>query len=241
MCTITRDGFAAVLLLLVLASPAHASGPAQTPEQLIQQMDAAAKEGDANGFVSYLTTDAQKTVQESVASQASLRAAQESFQAALDERFGKGAPIVTSPPMDLKTAISRISSFELLDKKPGPAGTVYLRVQTSLKTPQGKTVVREDAFVAGREGGSWKLDLNPGPSLDAKAEVAAVNRTTAALRNGEFTDRSAALLGLGQARSQEGVGQRSAERGVALRQKSAPRPTTGTIVSLPQAKPAPAQ
>lgn len=241
MCFITTVRCSTILLLLVLASPAHASGPAGTPEQLVQQMNAAAKAGDANGFLSYLTTDARKAVQDSVASQASLRVAQESFQKALDDRFGKGAPILTAPPMDLKTAISGISSFELLDKKPGPAGTVDLRVRTYLKTPQGKTVVREDTFAAGLENGSWKLDLNPGQSLDAKAELAAVNRTAAALGNGEFRDRNSALSGLSQARAQEAVGLRTDERGVAFRQTSAPRPTTGTIVPVPPLKRAPGQ
>jgi len=235
------NSWAAALLLLALASPAHASGPVGTPEKLIRELSAAAREGDVNGFLSYLTADARKAVQESAASQASLRVAEESFQKALDERFGKGEPILTSPPMDLKTAISRVDGFELLGKKPGPAGTMYLRVRTSIKTQQGKTSVREDTFVAGQENGSWKLDLNPGQSLNAKAEIAAVNRTTAALRNGEFRDRSSAMSGLRQARSLAAAGQLSKEHEVAFRQKSAPPPPKGATVSVPPLKQPPAQ
>ncbi len=231
-------GLGAVLLLLVEASPASAGEPAATPAQLIQKMAAAAREKDADGFLSYLTTDSRNALQEWVATQASLQAAHDSFERALDERFGKGAPILIAPPMDLKTAISRVGSFELLEDKPGPFGTAYLRVRTSIET-QSRTDVRTDTFVAGQESGSWKLDLRTGPYLNAKAELRAVNSTIAALQNGKFVDRGAALLGLSQALSQ--VRQGSAERGVAFGQKSTPRPTTGTTVSVPLVRSVPAQ
>jgi hypothetical protein len=232
MCSISKGRCVAMVMLLVLVSPAYASGPAATPEQLIQFMSAAARQGDSDGFLSYLTTDARNAVQESAASQASLRAAEESFQKALDDRFGKGEPIPVSPPMDLKTAISRVDSFELLDKKPGPAGIVYLRVRTSLKTPQGATAFREDTFAAAQENGAWKLDLNPGKSLDAKAELAALNRTAEALQSGKFTDRHSALLELNQARS-TALGAQRPERGIAARQKGTPPPATGAVVTIP--------
>jgi hypothetical protein len=223
------------VLLLAMSALAHAGGPAKTPEQLIQELSAAAKEGDTVGFLSYLTANARGAVEESVASQSALRIAEESFQEALDERFGKGAPILTSPPMDLKSALSRIRSIELLSKKAGPLGTVYLRVETSLKAQNGKTVVREDTFVSGEEGGSWKLELNPGQSLNAKAVESAVVQSLAALRSGQFTDRRSALLGLSQARLLESGILTSGER-MPLPQTSVPPPTGGKVISIPQAK-----
>lgn len=230
--TVIGGSSAATVLLLALMSPTYAGGPATTPEQLIQEMAAAARDRNADAFLSYLTTEAGRAVQESVASQASLRTAQESFQKALEDRFGKGEAITALPPMDLKTAISRVNLFELLDQRPGPAGTMYLHVRTSLKTPQGGTVVREDTFAAAQENGSWKLDLNPGKSLDANAELAAFNRTTAALKSGQFSDRQSALLGLNHERSMAAAAQRP-ERGIPARQTAAQQPTTGAVVTIP--------
>jgi hypothetical protein len=80
---------ALALLVLLSASFARAADSARTPEQLIEELSAAAKKGDADGFLADLTNDSQGRIAEALKSQASLRSAQEDFFHALDERFGK--------------------------------------------------------------------------------------------------------------------------------------------------------
>jgi hypothetical protein len=227
---------AVLFLSTVSASLACAGAPATTPEQLIQEMSAAAKAGDTNGFLSYLTDAARNAVNVSIASQASLRAAEESFQKALEDKFGKGNESIVTPQVDLKTSLMRVKSFELVSKTAGPLGIVYLRVSTSIQMPDGKTVVRQDTFAAGQEGGSWKLELNPARSINASPQETAVTRSMTALQSGEFKDRAAALSGLSQARLEEMINLRRAPGAVAL-PPTAAHPTGPILipqVSTPQ-------
>jgi hypothetical protein len=224
-----------LLLSILPASAAFAGPPATTPEQLIQEMSAAAKAGDTSGFLSYLTEAARNAVHESISSQVSLRIAEESFQKAMEDKFGKGNEQIVTPLVDLKTALMRVTSFSLVSKTVRPLGIVHLRVSTTVQTPDGKTVVRQDTFAAGQEGGSWKLELNPAQSIDAKAHHSAVTRAMTALQSGQFKDRASALSGLSQARVQAMINLRRAP-GAGEAPVSTTEPTTILVpkVTTPQ-------
>lgn len=215
-----------VLLSILPTSAAFAGPPATTPEQLIQEMSAAAKAGDTSGFLSYLTEAARNAVHESISSQVALRIAEESFQKAMEDKFGKGNEQVVTPLVDLKTALTRVTSINLVSKTARPLGIVQLHVSTTIQMPNGKTVVRQDTFTAGQEGGSWKLELNPAQSIDAKAQHGAVTRAMTALQGGQFKDRASALSGLSQARVQAMINLRRAPGAGEAPESTATEPTT---------------
>jgi hypothetical protein len=219
------------LILLLSAFHAHATPAARTPEALIEDLAAAAKQGDVSGFLSYLTADSRKAVDKSLESKASLQAAREALETALDKRFGKGEPVPTLPPKDFESVLRHISSFELLSRTAGQNGTMNLRVKTSLRIGELKSVVGEHTFVAREENGGWKLELNPDERINTTAEKIALNRVTAAVRNGQFRDRRSALLELNQIRLQESANPQIGERGAAFGSKGASRATRAPITS----------
>jgi hypothetical protein len=185
------------LLLWVASSLAHAMVPAKTPDELIRNLVAAAQQGNSNDFLAGLTANSRKAVIDSIANQAVLREAQHSFQQALEERLGKGGEVLDAAPDDLKSAVSRLAAAEILEKKPGPGGTVQLRVRASFKQPNGKTVTREDTLIARAEGGDWKLVLSfaPGAKLQSDSK-AALERITKQVEDGQFKDRTSAMVAL---------------------------------------------
>jgi len=190
-----------VLLFLSLVHSAMGE-PAASPEQLIQDLAASAKDQNADRFLSYLTTESRKAVEEWLDNQAKLRHAQEDFEKALDERFPEGRPKAAAV-RDFKLVLSLISSFEFVSKKEGPDGTMELRVKTSAQMPDGPTICHEDSFLARKENGGWKLKIDPGPSDRILALKAALERVTASVRNQEIHDRSAALSELARVQFQE--------------------------------------
>jgi hypothetical protein len=155
-----------------------------------------------------------------------LRIAEESFQKAMEDKFGKGNEQVVTPLVDLKTALTRVTSINLVSKTARPLGIVQLHVSTTIQMPNGKTVVRQDTFTAGQEGGSWKLELNPAQSIDAKAQHGAVTRAMTALQSGQFKDRASALSGLNQARVQAMINLRRAPGAREAPVSTATEPTT---------------
>ncbi len=219
----TKLHFAAAFLpLLFLTSFATARESATTPEQLVHELAAAAKNGDTDAFLFHLTTESRKATEESLENQAALLRSRENLRQALTERFGEGRRKSTPPPVDFKSQLTRIDSFELLTTKQGPDGTLQLRVKTSLRIPAGqageKIATHEDTFVARKQEDAWKLELNPGPSRTVVAEKAALDRVAAAVRRGEFRDGRSALLELSRICSVEIPS--NLERGVALETKN---------------------
>jgi hypothetical protein len=219
----TKLHFAAAVLPLLFLTPfATARDSAATPEQLIHKLAAAAKNGDTDAFLSHLTIESRKATEESLENQAALLRSRENLRRALTETFGEGRKKSTPPPGDFKSQLMRIDSFELLSAKPGPDGTLQLRIKTSLRIPAAqageKIAVHEDTFVARKQEDAWKLELNPGPSRAIVAEKAALDRVAAAVRRGEFRDGRSALLELGRICSMELPS--NVERGVALESKN---------------------
>ena len=219
----TKLHFAAAFLpLLFFTSFATARDSATTPEQLIHKLAAAAKNGDTDEFLSHLTVESRKATQESLENQVALLRSRENLRNALTERFGEGRKKSPLPPVDFKSQLTRIDSFELLSTKQGPDGTLQLRVKTSLKTPARqageKIVIHEDTFVARRQEDAWKIELNPGPSRTIIAEKAALDRVAAGVRRGEFRDGRSALMELSRICSTELPS--NLERGVALETKN---------------------
>ncbi len=188
------------------AAAASESAPhAATPEQLVANLIAAAQKGDVDGYLANLTADSRKALSESSANRDALRAAEENFRNALDQRFGASAEVITSPPEDMKAALGALAGAEVLGKTPSPGGAVQIRVKTSLRTADGRMVTREDTLAARREGGAWRLVLGLAPDGQrAAAQLAAIKQVTEKVKSGEYKDRESAMIALSDAESAKG-------------------------------------
>jgi hypothetical protein len=201
-----------VVLPFLLFIASAMGEPATTPEELIHDLDSSAKAQDADRFLSNLTTESRKVLNEWLTNQADLQRAQEDFRKALDEQFPESRTKETPTVVDLKQVLGTITSFEFVSKKEGPGGGMDLRVKTTRRTPEGAIVSHEDTFQAQQENGAWKLKIDPGPADRIAAQKAAFVRVTTSVRNREFRDRPTALLELNRAQllqisnKAEGVG-----------------------------------
>lgn len=194
---------AAISLALVrpmYAASSSAAGAPRTPEQLVKDLIAAGQIGDVNGFLARLTTDSRKALMESLAGETSLLKAQAAFQQALDSRFGEGTIMLSDTPGDLKTAVARLVAAEILSKKRTAKDEVQLKVRTSVRTPGGQIVIKEETLVARQEKGSWKLVLGFAPDGGLVAtQLAAANRIIQQVRDGAYKDPQSAMVALSNA------------------------------------------
>lgn len=189
----TTGRLVAVTSILLAAAMAQASAPAKTPEDLVRNLTAAAQQGNSDEVMSYLTASSRKALTDSFASQAAMRSAQQEFQQALDEKFGKGGELLASPVDDIKTAMGRLGGAEVLETKPSTGGSVHIRIKASIKVPDGKSITREETLLAHKEGGGWKLVIGFPPHKDAKAAFA---RATKEVKEGKYKDRNEAMIAL---------------------------------------------
>ena len=126
--------------------------------------------------------------------------AYETFLQTLNSRFGTGTTILSDPPDDLKTAISRLIETQVLGQKPGEHGDVELHVKTIIKNPSGQTSVREETLLVRQEAGGWKLAGGfPNDGALVAAQLAAAERITQEVRDGKYQDRQAAMIALSNA------------------------------------------
>jgi hypothetical protein len=221
------------LLVLICQSAVRAAEPPKTPEQLIDDLSSAAKGGDVDGFLANVVSGARSRMVEAIKVQVSLRAAQEAFFRATDEKFGKGPSFLISRPNDFASALKLIDSLELLDKRVAPDGTLQLRVKTSFRTTD-YTNSRIDTFTASMEDGGWKLWLPVGEHDHSGIETNALNRITAAVLKGEFKDRSSAVSALNQALAREIAQARSQESLSSLGERSSSADSNAVISVSPQ-------
>jgi hypothetical protein len=188
----------AILVLVWTTALAYSAPLAKTPDDLIRNLINAAQQGNTDDFLAGLTSSSRKAVADSFLRQRELDAAQQAFQQALDERFGKGAPTLPSSPEDLKSAIGRLAGAELVEKAPAPGGGMKLRVKTSVKGTGGVVATRDETLLARQEGGAWKLVLVSPPEKQPGSK-SILEDFTKKLKAGEFKDRMAAMIALDNA------------------------------------------
>jgi hypothetical protein len=191
---------AIAVLLIALAGPALA---ANTPVQLVQALTKAAHNGDVRGFLANMSVSSQLAFTDADATQAGLVEAQKKFQAALDERFGKGHQVQPPPPTDgRKAVLSRLVDIELVSVYQKTPNEAQLRLKTITKDTGGRLVTEENTFPAVKEGGEWKLELTElarGTKQAAAQRTSAYDGVTREIYAGVFKDRLSALIGLAKA------------------------------------------
>ncbi len=179
-----------------------------TPDQLIKNLISAAQKPDIEDFLSGLTDDSRKAVEESYRRQASLNQKQDEFRNALDKRFGGGTEFFPDLPDSLDASIKRFVSAEVLSQNQKPDGSVEMRVKTTLKNENKETVISDDNIIVSKTNGGWKLSLGfPTAKLDLNNTVAVIERVTREVNEGKYSDRVSAMLELDKAlRTQEVTG-----------------------------------
>ncbi|HVF30851.1 MAG TPA: hypothetical protein VNA22_07770 [Pyrinomonadaceae bacterium] len=195
-----RTVLSGVAILFVAAGASYlAAVRADSPEQLVAELQKAASDGDVEGYLSTLTSESRKVVESSDANRVSLREAQAEFQKALDEKFGAGTAWVpdTTERGDLRGAISEIVAAEMVSKKEGEDGSVELKIRTTVKTGDDTTATVENTVAARKEDDEWKLSLGFAKErLDTERIKGEVARIAGEVRAGKYEDRIAAMIAL---------------------------------------------
>jgi hypothetical protein len=143
----TKCGMLALSSFVWITSYALAGAPANSPEELIQDLVSAANKDDVEGFLGNLTDDSRKAVE-----------ALNTRRALLTGSTDHLSRIVTNKPAnDLKSTLRLLNALEILSKVEHPDGSVELRLRSSIQVADGKTVSQEDTLFARKEGGSWRL------------------------------------------------------------------------------------
>jgi hypothetical protein len=201
-----------VAILIALAVSANAAEPAQLVAALAQ----AVHNRDVAGFIAHTSVASRRPLAEAQVTQARLRRAQLRYQAALDQRFGKGHAFPPPAPPDRAAILSRVVNLAFVSVQLRTPTLALLHLRTSARVPPGSaprgsapgapTVEEDDTLPEVREGGQgrrqWKLDLTGlarSATLSAASEASAYERITREIRAGMFKDRVAALIALLQA------------------------------------------
>jgi hypothetical protein len=206
-----------VAILIALAVSANAAEPAQLVAALAQ----AVHNRDVAGFIAHTSVASRRPLAEAQVTQARLRRAQLGYQAALDQRFGKGHAFPPPAPPDRAAILSRVVNLAFVSVQLRTPTLALLHLRTSARVPPGSappgsaprgsapgapTVEEDDTLPEVREGGQgrrqWKLDLTGlarSATLSAASEASAYERITREIRAGMFKDRVAALIALLQA------------------------------------------
>ncbi len=186
------------LILVAFADPAFA---ADTPRQLVEALAQAARNRDMADFVANMSGASQRALANAKAARARLVQAQQNFQDALDQQFGKGQFIPLPPPPGRATGLSRVVNIQLISVRPQTPTKVQLQLKTITRAGDG-VVAEENTLAAVRERGRWKLDLAALSLSVARfraQQASAYERITREIRDGALTDRISALIALAKA------------------------------------------
>ncbi len=201
-----RAAWVAAAFTLWCSTSVEATEGAGTPAGLVEAQLAAARRQDVDRFLAGLTSSSRQALTEAVARRAALVESQRYFRAALDQKFGEGPVMLVELPEEIRTALSRLAAAEVLGQTKNADGTMGLRVRTSIKGTDGKIVVRDEVLVTRQENGAWKLVLGFADGRVATQANAVTRRMAERVRNGEFTDRVAAMIALDNGLSGKNVG-----------------------------------
>src|SRR6516225_9536685 len=177
-----------MLLILLSSRFVQAAEPGNTPEQLIRELSAAASRGDTNAFLAGLTGESRRSIDDWIRANQALKTDRDALREAMDQRFGPGRPIPTSPAPDFATALKKIHSLELIHASPQNPNTIMLSVKTTLDVTGAEITASETTFVAKQENGVWLLELTPGPPINVDAEHRAIVSVLEGVRRGDFHD-----------------------------------------------------
>jgi hypothetical protein len=198
---------AIVVVLLTLAGPVHAAD--ETPAQLVAALVQAAHNRDPAGFTAHLSLASKRALADAETARARQVRAQLGYQAALDERFGKGHAFPPPGPADRAALLSGMVQLDLIGVQTQTPTRALLQLRTTAGGPGDRNVAETDTLPAVREAGSWRLDLSGfarSVALLAAGDVSAYERTTHAIQAGTVKDRVAAVVALLQAERDTRVG-----------------------------------
>lgn len=189
-----------VVSVIALTHYQYASLNSLTPDQSIRNLVEAAQKSDVEGFLSGLTADSRRAVEESHSGEILILQKQEEFRKALDRQFGEGSDFISDPPDTLAATVKRLVSAEIVSQKQKPDGSAEVQVKSVFATESTETASFENTLVVRKEGGEWKLWLGfPAAGRDAAKTAAVVERLTKEVNEGKYKDRGSAMLELDKA------------------------------------------
>jgi sulfite reductase alpha subunit-like flavoprotein len=194
-----KASFALAAIAVLVSFPLTAQETAQSPDkQLASQLAQAAHSGDANAFLSLLSSDTRKAMTDAATAQSKLADAQKEFYAAAAQRFGasKGGGGARYPK-DAAAALARFAAIEVTGAQRQSSSRMLLQVKTTVKEPDGTTTSSDDKLPAVLENGKWKLDLAAlyrGMASRDSQKVAAYVAVTKQVQSGAFKDPAAAYV-----------------------------------------------
>ncbi len=184
---------------LIFFAASTCAAPAQTPEQLIERLNAAARQGDVGAYAAQLDARSRQAIAEDEKARANLLTAYDSYRKALDEKFGEGAPMLSGiAQLEPGTAPMPLVNTTITDKKI-VKGRAELQLRSTYRGDGNPTISREYKAAAQREHDGWKLALSDAPFRAVAERSAAIDRVTRGIRAGEYPDRQAAMVALSNA------------------------------------------
>lgn len=148
---------AAALFGCVSAVLAQAPKPAADAEQAVAALEAAAKAGDVDAFLSALAEPQRKVTRDLYSAVESVVRANKALDAALDAKFGPSATARKRPDFDPKKTLTDIVRLEIVSKEAKGDKRVDLRLRTVRKGADGKDQTSDEPAAAVLEAGGWKV------------------------------------------------------------------------------------
>ena len=156
-------------------------------------------QGKVDELGSCLTKGSRGDLERTLASRAALAKGQAEFQRALDERFGKGEPMLQAPEPDEESLLRDLGKIELTAERPLAGGRLELQTRRTFTGRDGKPTTADEKLVAVKEGGAFRLALGFVPASRHEATQNAQRRVVEEVVAGKYPDRFAAMLALSDA------------------------------------------
>lgn len=183
---------AAVCSLVCLGSLTAGAQPAATPDELIANAIAAAREGSLDRFLECLEPGSRRGLLAAIEEGRALDQGMAAFEAALDRRFDGGGPLLEMSREEPVAALRRLAETEILETRTTPTG-VEIRVRIAAAGEDG-TAQREETLVAVRGERGWGLVLGFSPLVGRDDRHRALAQVTEGVAAGAFASRLDAMI-----------------------------------------------
>jgi hypothetical protein len=175
--------------------------PAATPEEALQQLQAAENAGDIEAFTAILPQSQRDGTRRFFDAVLALEKGAKAYEQAVKARFGDEA-ITLPAPLDVRALLTDpASSYEILDKKITADGRVELKVKKTFTSDRKRhaTKTEVNTLTAVEEEDGWKIEMGHPQGRateDFERQAKAYEDVAARVKAGEFQNGHEALSAL---------------------------------------------
>jgi hypothetical protein len=175
--------------------------PAATPEEALQQLQAAENSGDLEGYTAVLPESQRDASRRFFESALAVEQGAKAFDEALKARFGDEVNVLPFA-IDVKAVLTDLGAkYEIVGKKTRPDGRVELKVKRTqtINPKTHATRTENDTLTAVQEEDGWKIEMPlPRESVaeDFERQARAYDDVAARVKAGEFQNGHEALSAL---------------------------------------------